>query len=120
VRLPGDRHLALLHHLQQRALHLGRGAVDLVGQQQVGEDRPERGAEVARVLVVHARADEVCGHEVGRELDAPEAAAHGARQRLHRERLGQARHALHQQVALREHGDHHPLQEAVLARPPRA
>jgi hypothetical protein len=33
------RHLALLHRLQQRGLGLGRRAVDLVGQQQVGEDR---------------------------------------------------------------------------------
>ena len=35
VRLAGDRHLVLLHHLEQRALHLGRRAVDLVGEQQV-------------------------------------------------------------------------------------
>ena len=37
-RLPLDRHLRLLHGLQQRRLRLGRGAVDLVGEQQVGED----------------------------------------------------------------------------------
>ena len=34
-----DGDLLLLHGLQQGALHLGRGAVDLVGQDQVGEDR---------------------------------------------------------------------------------
>jgi hypothetical protein len=96
----GDRHLALLHHLQQRALHLGRRAVDLVGQQQVGEHRSQRGAEVAGLLVVDARADQVGRHQVGRELNALELALqHGVGQRLDRQRLGQPRHAFDQQVA---------------------
>ena len=34
----GDR--MILHRLEQRALGLGRGPVDLVGQHDVGEDRP--------------------------------------------------------------------------------
>jgi hypothetical protein len=74
VGLAGDRHLPLLHHLEQRALHLGRRAVDLVGEQQVGEHRAERGGEVAGLLVVDARADQVGRHQVGRELDALERA----------------------------------------------
>ena len=37
VRLARNGHLALLHHLQQRALHLGGRAVDFVRQQQVGK-----------------------------------------------------------------------------------
>ena len=57
VRLAGDGDLPFLHHLQKRALHLRRRAVDLVGEQQVGEDGPERSAEFARLLVVDARAD---------------------------------------------------------------
>ena len=36
--LAADRDLALLHRLEQRRLHFGRGAVDLVGEQDVGED----------------------------------------------------------------------------------
>ena len=40
VGLPADGDLVLLHGLQQRGLGLGRGAVDLVGQHDVGEDRP--------------------------------------------------------------------------------
>ena len=35
-----DADLPLLHRLQQGRLRLGRGAVDLVGQQQVAEDGP--------------------------------------------------------------------------------
>jgi hypothetical protein len=114
VRLARDGDLPLLHHLEQRALHLGRRAVDLVGQQQVGEHRPERRGELAALLVVDARAHEVRRHEVGRELDALELAAQRLRQRLHRQRLGQPGHALDQQVALRQHGDQHALEEAVL------
>jgi hypothetical protein len=114
VRFAGDGDLAFLHHLEQRALHLGRRAVDFVGQQQVGEHRAQRGAELAGLLVVDARAHQVGRHQVGRELDALELAAHGVGQRLDGERLGQARHAFHQQVALGEHGDHHAFEEAVL------
>ena len=40
TRFALDADLAFLHGLQQRRLGLGRRAVDLVGQQQVGEDRP--------------------------------------------------------------------------------
>jgi K(+)-stimulated pyrophosphate-energized sodium pump len=43
-----DGHLALLHRLQQRGLGLGRRAVDFVGQQDVGEDRPLDEAELRR------------------------------------------------------------------------
>jgi hypothetical protein len=40
VRLAGDGHFPLLHGLQQGRLRLGRRAVDLVGQHDIGEDRP--------------------------------------------------------------------------------
>ena len=111
----GDRHLALLHHLEQRALHLRRRAVDLVGEQQVAEHRPERGVELAGLLVVDARADEVGGNQVGRELDAAESAADGLRQRLDGQRLGEPGHAFDQQVALRQRRHQHALEEVVLA-----
>ncbi len=56
VGLAADGDLALLHGLEQRALDLGRGTVDLVGQDQVGEDRTERHLELAELLVVDPRA----------------------------------------------------------------
>ena len=56
-------------------MHLGRGAVDLVGQQQVGEDGAERGVEFAALLVVDAGADQIGRDQVGGELDALELAA---------------------------------------------
>ena len=45
VGLAADGHLPLLHGLQQRGLGLGRRAVDLVGQDDVGEHRPLHEAE---------------------------------------------------------------------------
>ena len=42
-----DRHLPLLHRLEQRGLGLRRRAVDLVGEQQVREDRAFAEAERA-------------------------------------------------------------------------
>ena len=39
VRVPVDGDLALLHRLEQRGLRLGGGAVDLVGDHDVREDR---------------------------------------------------------------------------------
>ena len=41
VRLTADRHLVLLHDLEERALDLRRGAVDLVSQQEVREHRAQ-------------------------------------------------------------------------------
>ena len=43
VPLAADGDLPLLHRLEQRGLGLGRGAVDLVGQDDVGEDRARGG-----------------------------------------------------------------------------
>ena len=47
MALAGDRDVVLLHGLQQRRLGLRAGAVDLVGHQQLGEDRALDEAEVA-------------------------------------------------------------------------
>ena len=114
VGLAPDRDLALLHHLQQRALHLGRGAVDLVGEQQVGEHRPERDLELALALVVDPGADDVGGHQIGGELDPLELPADGLGQGLDRHRLGQPGHPLDQQVAAGQQGHEHPLEQLVL------
>jgi hypothetical protein len=106
-RAPAKVQSALLEVMQERQ-------VTIAGEQKVAEHRPERSGELAGLLVVDAGAHQVGGHQVGRELDPLELAAHGVGQRLHGERLGQARHAFDQQVALRQHGDHHAFQEPVL------
>ena len=115
VGLARDRHLALLHDLQQRALHLGGRAVDLVGEQEVAEDRTELGVEAPGVRPVDARADEVGRHQVRRELDAPELPAEHVGERLDGQRLRQPGDALEQHVAAGEQRDEQALEHRVLA-----
>ena len=55
----------------------GGGAVDLVGQDDVGEDRPAAEGEVPRLRLYTRDAEDVGGQQVGRELDAAELAARG-------------------------------------------
>ena len=59
MRLAADRDLSLLHRLEQRALHLRRCAIDLVGEDEVREHRVERDLELPMLLVEDARADDV-------------------------------------------------------------
>ena len=114
-RLVADRHAPLLHGLEQGALHLGRGSVDLVGQEQVGEDRPLVHAEIVGPLVEDLRADDVGGEQVDGELDAGEVEVDRLGQGRDQERLGQARHALKQQMPAGEQRDQEPLDDDVLA-----
>jgi hypothetical protein len=80
-----DRHLALGHRLEQGRLRLRRGAVDLVDEQDVREDRAGAELEVARLLVEDGHAGDVGRLQVGRALDprdrdALDAAADRARE----------------------------------------
>src|SRR5206468_8710450 len=114
MRLATDRDLPLLHDLEQRALHLGRRAVDLIGEKQIGEDGAERRLELAVLLVVDPRADEVGWHEVRRELDPLELATDRLGDRLHGERLRETGNALDEKMATREQSDDDALEQVVL------
>jgi hypothetical protein len=72
IRLALDSDLPLLHRLEQRRLGLGRGAVDLVGQEQMGEDRSAPELEAALALIVDRAAGDVARQQVRGELDAAE------------------------------------------------
>ena len=107
--------LALLHRLEEGRLDLGGSAVDLVGQEQVREDRALARRELPGLLLVDHRADEVGGQQVGSELDARELEVQDLAQGLDREGLGQAGQALDQEVAPAQEGHHHPVDEPLLA-----
>ena len=64
--------------------------------------------------LVHPRADEVGRHEVGRELDALEAAAEDVGDGLDGQRLREAGHALDQEVPAGEQADEDALEHLVL------
>ena len=117
VRGAPDGDALLLHRLEQRRLGLRRRAVDLVGEQELREDRALLELEVpaARVVLRHdLRADDVRGHEVGRELDARELQVQRVGQRLHQQRLAQARDAFEQHMAGREQAGEYAVDEVVM------
>ena len=68
------RDLPLVHGLEQARLGAGRGAVDLVGEHHVGEDRAGPELELGALLVEDGGADDVRGQQVRGELDAAEGA----------------------------------------------
>src|SRR5262249_39720998 len=79
-----------------------RGAVDLVREQQVGEQRARPEVRVALARIEHRGADDVARHEIRSELHPAEADVDRGRERLHEERLGDARHAFEEAVARAE------------------
>ena len=103
-RLAERRDAPFLHRLEQRRLRLGRGAVDLVGEQEVGEDRAGVKHELlaAVALLEDVAAGDVGGQQVGRELDAAEVERQQPRQRLHELGLAEPGQAFEQHVAARE------------------
>src|SRR6516225_698507 len=109
-----ERDLALLHRLEEGRLGLGRGAVDLVGEQHLGEDRPARQRESVSLEVEDVRADDIAGHEIGRELDPlelePGARGEGPREK----RLPDARHAFEQHVPPGEQAHHQQVDVLLL------
>ena len=117
-QLPGaaaDGDLLLGHRLQQRGLHLGRCTVDLVGQDDVVEQRAALELEAAGLRAEHVGAGEVGRQQVGGELHAMEVRLDARRQRLHRRGLGQARCALDQQVTVGQQGHQQAVDQVRLA-----
>ena len=108
-----ERYAALLHYFEQGGLGFGRGAVDFVGEQQMGKHRALSQLETAVLRIVAIVAGHVGRHQVGRELDATEFSGEGLRQRAHEQGFTGTRHAFEQNVAAgEEYGEyfvHHLL-----------
>src|SRR4051794_1459395 len=113
------RHLVFLHRLEQGRLRLRRRAVDLVGEDHVGKDRPGDEADLAApadpVLLDHFGADDVRRHQVRRELDAVELQVNRLRQAFDQQRFRQPRHAAEQHVSAGEKRGQDLLNHRLLA-----
>ena len=107
-------HLPFLHRFEQRGLGLRWCAVDLVAEEQVGEQRPGTKLEVAGALVEDRRPGDVGRHEIGGELHAREAQADHLRERTGHERLGEAGVVVDQHVAVGEQPEQHDPQRVAL------
>jgi hypothetical protein len=110
-----DGDLVLLHGLEEGGLGLGRRPVDLVGEDQVGEDAAGPELEGAGGPVVDADAGHVGGQEVGGELDAAPAAVEAGGHRLGQAGLAHPGDVLDEQVALGDQADEGELDGLVLA-----
>jgi hypothetical protein len=96
LSLGGD--LMLFHGLEQRALRLWRGAIDLVGENDLGEDRAGVKLERSAVPVENRNAEDIGRQKIAGELDALEIKPEGFRQRMGQRRLADSRQILDQQV----------------------
>ena len=112
---PVRGHLPLLHRLEQRRLCLRRSAVDLVGEEEMREDRARPELEVAVPLVPDRRPRDVSGEEIRRELDAAEAEPARLCERSRREGLREPRHVLEENVAVGEEPEQDELELLTLA-----
>ena len=85
---------------------------------QVGEDRTGDETELAlavRRFLDDLRAGDVAGHQVRGELDALELRFEDFRETAHKEGLGEAGHADHQDVSLHGEGDEQIADDLILA-----
>jgi hypothetical protein len=114
---PGGGHLLLLHGFQESGLCLGRGAVYLVGQDDVGEygTLDEDHAPALLGLLQDLAAGDVGRHQVGRELDALEFQVEQLGQRFDQQGLGQPRRARQQAVAARQDRHQQLIDDRALA-----
>nr|GEX69762.1 hypothetical protein [Tanacetum cinerariifolium] len=109
-----DADLALGHGFQQRRLHLGRRAIDLVRQHQVMEDGALLEHEAAGFGAVDFGAGDVGGQQVGGELDAVELGFDAFGQLFDRLGLGQTGCAFDQHVAVGQQRDQQALNQFLL------
>jgi hypothetical protein len=106
----------LLHRLEQAGLGLRRGPVDLVGKDQVGEDRPglEPKDPLAALLDEDVRAGDVGRHQVRRELDPVEGAVDDVGDRADEHGLAEPGDAFEENMGVRqEAGEGLPHQLAL-------
>ena len=110
-----DRDLTFFHRLEQRRLHAGCCAVELVGEKEVAENDARLVAHHAGFLVENAVARDIARKNVRRKLHAPIVQPQRPGKRERHRRLADARYILEQNMTPRENDRKYPDQHAVLA-----
>ncbi|MFT6863636.1 MAG: hypothetical protein ACJAVK_002197, partial [Akkermansiaceae bacterium] len=105
---------ALLHRFEEGALDLGGGAVDLVGEEEVGKDGAFVSAEVTGLFVEDLGAEDIGREEVDGELDALEVEMEGLGDGVDEEGLGESGHAFEEEVPGGQEGDDGALDDDIL------
>ena len=101
-----DCGLPLVHGLEQSGLRFRRGAINFVGQQDVGENRTRLKLEFLASGTVDGDAQHVARQHVAGELDALEAAGEALGQGLRQSGFPDARDIFDQQVTAGEQANH--------------
>src|SRR5512133_2899810 len=119
MRMTRRGYRVLLHRLQESGLRLRWGAVDLVGQDHMGEDRAfsklEYPAARRVVFLEQLRSRDVARHQIGRELHAREAEVERLGDGLDEQRLREARNANEQDMPARQQRRDEVVDDLVLA-----
>jgi len=110
-----DGDLRFVHGFEKSGLRARGSAVDLVGENYVGENRAGTKFKFPRLGIVDADAEDVAGEQVRRELDALKTAMEGFCQRLRESGLADAGNVFDKQVAAREQSNQCELDGVFLA-----
>ncbi len=113
---PRRRDVVLLHRLEEGGLRFRRRAVDLVGEDDLGENRSLHEPQTSRalLLVEDFGSRNVRRHQVGRELDPLVVEIEDVRERLDQQRLREAGDAGDQTVSAGEERDEDLLDDFIL------
>src|SRR5262249_23108478 len=110
---------AFLHRLKQRRLSLGRGAINLVGENDVGEQGSSNELKLpvscCPVFFDYIGSGDIRRHQVRRELNSLEGQIENICNRPDQQRLGQSRHTGYQGVAPDKQGDQCLIDYLVLS-----
>ena len=80
VRLSPNRHLPLLHRLEESTLDFGGGSIDLIRQNQVGKNRPLMNTERSLFGLKDHRPHHIARQKIRSKLDPLEIETHGRAQ----------------------------------------
>ena len=111
MRLIIDGNLCFTHRFQEAALGLRRGAIDLIGQHDVGEDRTRYELKSLFLPVKHGDADDVGRQEIARELNALERTVKRSGQAVRQRGFADARNIFEQKMATGQKADHRHLDD---------
>ena len=111
--------VVFLHGLQQGRLGAGTGAVDFIGHQKLGEDRPFDKAKMTLalgVLVQNFAAQNIGGHQIRCKLDTLRLQPHHMSQSFDKARFGKAGHTDDEAMTARKQGDERLFDHAFLTK----
>src|SRR5438445_3115763 len=115
IRMRVYRNLPFVHCLKKRRLRFRRSAVDLICQQNVGE----QGAAFELELLLHGRVDRNSNHvgwqHIAGELNSLKAAIDCSRQRLTESSLANSWNAFYEQVSAGKNGDQRQPDHVIFA-----